>query len=256
MIGKDKIDLGVSHTVEYEIDVQGSTSIKQLYRHFAPPMQARIKIELEKLLGQGIIEPSMSPWASPLVPVQKKNGKLCICVDFRAINNITKKYLFPLPCIANAVNHFSSSKYISSLDLLSGYHQIPLSAASKEITAFSTGDELYLYMGLHFRLTNAPAAFSQLISIVMGGISLDKSQIYLDNILIAGFDFDYRFRNLNEVLNRLTTHGLKLNASKCALFHEKVDYFSHEISTEGIRLLQTNIQTILEFPLPKTVKQL
>ena len=90
----------------------------------------------------------------------------------------------------------------------------------------------------------------------MAGVSLDKAQTYLDDILIAGFDFDNHLRNLNEVLNRLTAHGLNLNASKCALFKAKVDYFGHEISPEGIRPLQTNIQTILEFPLPKTVKQL
>ena len=88
----------------------------------------------------------MSPWASTLVPVRKKNGKLRICVDFRAVNNVTKKDSFPLQCIADTVNHYSGSKYFSSLDLLCGYHQILLSTGSKEITAFSMGDELYQYM--------------------------------------------------------------------------------------------------------------
>ena len=191
-------------------------------------MQAEITIELDKLMHQGIIEPSMSPWASPLVPIRKKNGKLRICVDFRAVNNVTRKDSFPLPCIADAINNFSFSKYFSSLDLLSGYHQIPLRAASKEITAFSTGDELYQYTRLTFGLTNTSAAFSRLISIVMAGVSLDKAQTYLDDILIAGFDFDDHLHNLNEVLNRLTAHGLKLNSSKCALFRAKVDYLGHE----------------------------
>ena len=116
-------------------------------------------------------------------PRPEKNGKLRICVDFRAMNNFTKNDSFPLPRIADAVNHSSDSNYFSALDLLSGYHQIPLSAASKEITACSTGDELYQYTRLPFELTNAPAAFSRLISIVMEGVSLDKTQIYLDDIL-------------------------------------------------------------------------
>ena len=78
------------------------------------------------------------------------------------------------------------------------------------------------------------AALSRLISIVMAGVSLDKAQTYLDDILIAGFDFDDHPRNLDEVLNHLTAHGLKLNASKCALFRAKVDYLGHEISPEGL----------------------
>ena len=81
-------------------------------------------------------------------------------------------------------------------------------------------------------------------------------KLRLDDVHIAGFDFDNYLCNLNEVLNRLTAHCLKLNVSKCTLFCEKVDYLSHEISTEDIRPLQINIQTILEFQLPKTVMQL
>ena len=118
VIGRDENDLGLTKTVEHEIDTQGTVPIKQRYRRFAPPMQLEIRKELDKLMKQGIIEPSMSPWASPLVPIRKKNGKLRICIDFRAVNEITKKYSFPLPYISDAVNHFRGSKYFSSLDLL------------------------------------------------------------------------------------------------------------------------------------------
>ena len=255
VIGRDENDLGLTQTVEHTIDIQGAEPIKQRYRRFAPPMQKEINRELDKLLKQGIIEPSMSPWASPLVPVRKKNGKLRICVDFRAVNGVTKKDSFPLPCIADAVNHFRGSCFFSSLDLLAGYHQIPLSTASKEITAFSTGEELYQYTRLPFGLTNAPAAFSRLINIVMAGFSLDKAQTYLDDILIAGYDFEDHLRNLQDVFVRLSKHGLKLNANKCELFKQKVNYLGHEITKEGIRPLADNIQAIVEFPIPRTVKQ-
>ena len=153
------------------------------------------------------------------------------------------------------MNHFRGSKYFSSLDLLSGYHQIPLSAASKEITAFTTGEELYQYTRLPFGLTNAPAAFSRLINIMMAGFSLDKAQTYLDYVLVAGFDFEDHLRNLQEVFARLAKHGLKLNASKCELFKQQVDYLGHEITQEGIKPVKTNIKAILEYPKPRTIKQ-
>ena len=103
--------MGLTGTIEHAIDTQGAAPIKQRYRRFAPPLQKEINQQLDKLLRQGIIEPSMSPWASPLVPVRKKNGKLRICVDFRAVNDVTKKDSFPLPCISDAVNHFRGSRY-------------------------------------------------------------------------------------------------------------------------------------------------
>ena len=255
IIGKDETDLGCTHTIEHHIDVQGAMPIKQRYRRFPPPMREEISKAIDKLVKQGIIEPSLSSWSSPLVPVRKKNGKLRICVDFRAINEKTKKDAFPLPVIADAVSHFSGSKYFSSLDLLAGYHQIPLSNESKEITAFSTGDELYQYTRMPFGISNGPSCFSRLVSIVLAGFSIDKAQAYLDDILVAGKDFADHLANLEQVFCRLKRHGLKLNATKCDLFRRRVNYLGHVISKDGIEPLASNVQAIKDFPTPTTTRQ-
>ena len=150
VIGEDESDLGCTSTVEHSIDVQGSIPIKQHYRRFPLPLRKEIKREVEKLLAKGIIEPSMSAWSSRLVPVRKKNGKMRLCIDYRAINEKTRKDSFKLPYLADAVSQFGNSRHLSSLDLLAGYHRIKLSKESKEITAFSTGDDLYQFTRLPF----------------------------------------------------------------------------------------------------------
>ena len=102
------------------------------------------------MLRQGIIEQAVLPWSSPLVPVRKKNGHLHMCIDYRAVHAKTRKDSFPLPNLSDALSQFREGVYFSSLDLLAGYHQICLSEESKEITAFSTGDDLYEYTRLPF----------------------------------------------------------------------------------------------------------
>lgn len=256
VIGKDELDMGSTTTVSHKIDVQGADPIKQRYRRFHGNLRSEINDEIDKLLRKGIIEPSSSAWASPLVPVRKKNGNLRICVDFRAVNSKTRKDSFPLPNLSDAVSQFKGNQYFSSLDLLAGYHQVPLDEDSREITAFTTGEQLYQYTKLPFGVTNGPATFSRLVSIVLTGIPFDQAQAYLDDILVVGKDFKDHLRNLDSVFARLRMHGLKLGAPKCELFRSKVNYLGHVIGREGIKPLTSNIQAIVDFPVPRTVRQL
>ena len=255
VIGEDESDIGCTPTVTHHIDVQNARPVKQKYRRFATPLREEIQSEVDSLLQRGIIEPSNSAWASPLVPVRKKNGKLRICVDFRAVNSLTRKDSFPLPNLADAVGRFKDNMYFSSLDLLAGYHQIPLAESSKEITAFSTGEQLYQYTRMPFGVTNGPASFSRLVSVVLSGVPLERAQAYLDDILVAGKDFEDHLRNLDGVLSRLGLHGLKLAAAKCELFRSEVKYLGHVVGRNGIRPLTSNVDAIVNFPQPKSVKQ-
>ena len=256
VIGTSDFDMGLTDTVEHRIELENSTPVKQPYRRFPAPLQKEIQAEISKLLKTGVIEPSHSSWASPLVPVRKRNGKLRMCIDYRQVNSQTKKDSFPLPNLSDAVSKFKDNKYFSSLDLLSGYHQISVETNSREITAFSDGQNLYQYARMPFGVTNGPASFSRLVAVVLSGIPFDIAQAYLDDIIVSGRDFEDHLSNLELVFSRLSMHGLKLSAQKCSLFRSEVEYLGHLVGREGIKPLGNNIKAVMEYPVPTTVKQL
>ena len=256
VVGASELDLGLTDTVTHTIDIENSGPIKQRYRRFPEPLKTEIRGELDKLLDRKIIEPSHSAWSSPLVPVRKKNGKLRLCIDYRAVNAHTRKDSFPLPHLNDAIGRFKGSVYFSTLDLLSGYHQIAMAEQSKEITAFSSGEDLYQFCRMPFGITNGPASFSRLMSVVLSGVPMDVAQAYLDDVLVSGRDFEDHLRNLDLVLTRLREHGLKVSPEKCALFRTEVDYLGHRVSKDGIQPLEKNVVAIRDFPRPSTLRQL
>ncbi|MEL7426338.1 MAG: reverse transcriptase domain-containing protein, partial [Bacteroidota bacterium] len=256
VIGTNELDLGLTNTIEHRIELEQPDAIKQPYRRFPAPLQKELEKEVQKLLDLEVIEPSTSSWSSPLVPVRKKDGSLRMCIDYRALNARTKKDSFPLPNLSDSIQRFKECRYFSSLDLLSGYHQIAVEASSREFTAFSDGKNLYQYARLPFGVCNGPASFSRLVAVVLSGIPFDVAQAYLDDIIVAGRDFDEHLKNIRLVFARLASHGLKLNARKCTLFRSEVEYLGHVVGRDGIKPLNKNVQAILEYPQPTTVKQL
>ena len=145
-----------------------------------------------------------------------------MCIDYRMLNSRTKKDSFPLPNLADSVTRFKGCKYFSSLDLLSGYHQIPVEQGSREFTAFSDGKDLFQYARMPFGLCNGPASFSRLVAVVLSGVPFDVAQAYLDDIIVSGRDFEDHVKNMQMVFTRLAEHGLKLSATKCHLFRPEV----------------------------------
>jgi hypothetical protein len=136
-----------------------------------PDEQNFIKEEIERMLESNIIQPSESPWASPVVLVRKKNGKLRFCVDYRRLNNVTKKDAYPLPRIQEMLNALSGSQWFSTLDLASGYWQVMMDPKDREKTAFITKYGTYEFNVMPFGLCNAPATFQRLMDRVYKGIA-------------------------------------------------------------------------------------
>ena len=171
------------------------------------------------MLSRGVIRPSTSPWASPVVLVQKKDGSTRFCLDYRKLNS---KDAYPLTRIDDTLDTLTGSKLFSTVDLLSGYWQVEVADADKEKTAFTTQEGLFEFNVMPFGLCNAPATFQQLMDLVLAGVEWMKCLVYLEDIVVVGKNFDAHLNNLSIVLQKLRDANLKVKPPKCMLCQEKV----------------------------------
>ena len=256
VFGKDEDDLGYCSAVKHDIDTGNHPPIRQRYRRLQPPLKDQVQEELDRMEKHGIIQKSCSPWCSPLVPVKKKSGKIRICIDYRKLNSITKLNSYPLPNIEDTLMQFSNTKFFSTLDLLSGYHQIALDRTSMEKTAFSTDRGLYEYKVMPQGACNSPATFQNLMNVMLQGMASHQASAYLDDILITGRTFEEHLENLEEVLKRLRSYGLKLSTQKCNLLKDSVPYLGHILTRDGVKTSDKNVEAIMNLPIPTTVRGL
>ncbi len=205
---------------------------------------------------QGVIEPSNSPWVSPVVLVRKKDGSTRFCVDYRKLNAITKKDSYPLPRVETGLHAFFGSSWFSTLDLKSGYWQVEMDESDKEKTAFSTGEGLWQFLVMPFGLCNAPATFERLIEQVLMGLPWNVCLVYLDDIIVHAKSFDEELSRLSEVFNRMREAKLKLNPKKCLRFQDEVNYLGHKISKDGIATDPTKVEAVKNWPVPQNTSEL
>ena len=142
------------------------------------------------MMRRGIIEKSASPWASPIVLVQKKDGTTRFCVDYRKLNNVSRKDAYPLPRIDDTLDTLAGSKWFSTIDLVSGYWQVEVEERDRSKIAFCTTDGLFQFRVMPFGLCNAPATFQRLMDLVLSGLQWSQCLVYLDDIIVLGRSFE------------------------------------------------------------------
>ena len=175
------------------------------------------------MLEAKIIERSKSPWSIPVVIVDKKDESKRFCVDFRALNRITKANSYPLPLIDDILALLCKAKYFSSLDLKSGYWQVLVEDNDREKTAFTCHRGLFQFNVMPFGLTTAPGVFHKRMARVLEG--LDKFTVaYLDDILIFSETLEEHLAHIQNVFNRLRKHHLKLKLKKCSFLKAETNY--------------------------------
>lgn len=162
----------------------------------SPKERCTIDEQVNDMLKRGVIRPSNSPWASPVVLVTKKDGSIRFCVDYRRLNSITRKDVYPLPRIDDALDSLQGAEFFSSLDLRSGYWQVPMAEADRAKTAFITPDGLYEFNVMPFGLCNAPATFERMMDSILRGLKWKTCLCYLDDIVVFSPDFDTHLRRL------------------------------------------------------------
>ena len=256
-ISQDDGDVGrvdlVAHHIKFVDPEQQPIRIPP--RRFSGSRREGIRQEVEKMLKEGVIESSDSPWSAPVVPVVKSDGSIRLCVDYRALNKITYKDAFPLPNIEDALYNLHGMKYFSTLDLIRGYYQVPMAESSRPCTAFSTSDGHWQFKRMPFGLCNAPATFQRLMNVALSGFSWDRVMAYLDDILIMDASFEEHLDSFGSVLACLAKYGLKVKPQKCQLFRQKVQFLGHQVSVDGLTPDLKNVQAIVDFPVPRTVRQ-
>ena len=204
---------------------------------------------------QGIIEPSRSPWASPVVLEKKKDGSTRFCVDYRKLNAVTKKDSYPLPRFDTSLHSFFGSTWFSTLDLKSGYWQVEMEEADKEKTAFTTGEGLWQFVVMPFGLSNASATFERLMEQVLVGLPWSVCLVYLDDIIVHARSFEEELDRLRAIFDRLQETNLKLNPKKCYLFQIKVSYLGYRIGRNGIMTDPNKIEAIHSWPVPRNIAE-
>ena len=248
-------DYGHTNRLLHSINTGDHPPIRQQVRRLPPYKKEEIRTLLSQMQEKGIIRQSNSPWASPVVLVQKKGGTKRFCVDYRKLNSITRRDAYPLPRIDDTLSTMAGSKWFSTLDLISGYWQVEMSPEDQEKTAFCTPEGLFEFTVMPFGLCNAPATFQRLMDLVLSGLQWTECLVYLDDVIILGRDFEDHLRSLKLVFQRLRESGLKLKPAKCTLFQEKVSYLGHVISTEGIATDPNKSNQVAQWPVPTTAKE-
>ena len=246
--------LGQTNVVKHHIHTGNNAPIKQRPRREPLGMKNVVKEEIDKMIEQGVIEPSSSAWASPIVLVKKKDGSIRFCVDYRKLNNVTTKDAYPLPRIEDNLDALKGAKFFSTLDLISGYWQVEMAPEDKEKTAFCTKYGLFQFKVMPFGLSNAPGTFERLMETVLRGMQWERAVLYLDDIIVFSDSIEEHLKRLEEILQRLRAANLMLKPKKCHFFKRQVEFLGHIVSQDGVRTDPQKVEAIKEWPIPRRVR--
>ena len=262
-------EYGKTDLIEHRIDTGDAHPIKLKDRPINPALLGNLKDQLNHWTEQGVIEPSSSPWSFPLIPVVKKHTpthdsgsmaeklKVRWCIDFRKLNEMTKKDSYPMPNIEDNLAKLSNSTVFSTLDNVGAFHSVPIRKSDCEKTAFSAGPfGLFQFVRMPFGLTNAPPCYSRLIHKVLQGVGPEIALIFLDDVIVHSQTLETHLRDLEIVFKAYKQAGLKLKPSKCHLFQKEVEYLGHKISEKGIQILPKDIAIVKDWPIPSSLKEL
>ncbi|KAL3883059.1 hypothetical protein ACJMK2_029352 [Sinanodonta woodiana] len=238
---RDDNDLELTKLIEHSIDTNDAKPVKQPQRRVPMAFTAEEKKAIQELDYKGVIQKSTSPWASPIVLDRKKNGQVRPCVDYRQLNAVTVKDTFPLPRVHDCLDAVAGAESFSTLDLTSGYHQIPVRGKDIPKTAFVTKYGFFEYKTMPMGLTGAPGTFQRLVELIIQGLQWQTCLIYIDDIIVFGENFEEHMSRLEKVLQRIQNAGLKLKPDKCRLLQHQVEFLGHIVSKEGVKTCPMNI---------------
>ncbi|XP_018403046.1 PREDICTED: uncharacterized protein LOC108779970 [Cyphomyrmex costatus] len=216
-----------------------------------------IDSEVKRLLNEGVIEPSNSPWHAQALVVREENHKVRMVVDYsQTINKFTMLDAYPLPRIEEIITKVSANEVFSTIDLESAYHQLPILKSERKYTAFEAGGKLYQFLRVPFGVTNGVACFQRIIDQIVQDEGLEDTFPYLDDVTICGKTQQEHDRNLERFLAAAQKYNLTLNQKKCIFSVRSVTLLGYVISNKTIKPNPDRLQPLLDLPIPQDIASL
>ncbi|KAJ9511709.1 hypothetical protein QJQ45_018011 [Haematococcus lacustris] len=246
-------DRPVGHTIRTPPGAEAP--YKRMYK-LSPRVEVEVKKQVAELLAKGLIEPSSSPYGAPNLFVQKKDGSLRMCIDYRALNKLTVRDRYPLPRIDDLFDKLAGKRVFSSLDLQSGYHQIRITEEDVPNTAFLTPMGQFQFKVLCFGLTNAPATFQRMMNNVFKPLINECVLVYIDDNLVMSNTPEEHVQHLRQVLQLMRENKFYAKLAKCEFNKTQLAFLGHIVGSKGIAVDPAKVQVVKEWPTPRNLKDL
>ena len=244
---------GRAECVFHDVDIGNTTPIKQHPYRVNPNKLKFLNEEVDYMLRHGIIERSQSEWSSPCILVPKKDGTYRFCTDLRKLNLVTKADSYLIPRVEDCIDRIGCAKYISKLDLLKDYWQVPLMPRAKEISAFVTPRGFYQYRVMPFGMKNAPATFQCMINKITA--NFEGCEAYIDDVIVFGNTWEQHLERVRELFRRLRTAKLTVNLIKSDFGHAHVIYLGHVVGQGQVKPVMVKVEAIINYPVPHSKKE-
>lgn len=241
-------------TLEIRLKDPNKVVHRRPYR-LSPQEQNIVRHKIDELLEAKVIRPSSSPFSSPMILVKKKNGTDRMCIDFRELNNNTVPLRYPLPLINDQINRLHGAHYFTTLDMASGFYQIPVHKDSIEKTAFVTPQGQYEFLTMPFGLTTAPSVYQRAIDTALGDLRYSIAVAYIDDVLIPSVSISQGLERLELVVQTLVDAGFSFNLKKCKFLKSEVEYLGYLVRSGEVRPNPKKVDALINSPIPKTQTQ-
>lgn len=248
----------ISHRIELTDEAKQLAPVRINPFPNSPKRQEQINKELDSMLEAGIIERSYSNWALRLVPVDKPDETVRLCLDARKLNERTVRDSYPLPHADRILSRVGPCRYISTIDLSKAFLQIPLHPKSRKFTAFSVlGRGLFQFTRMPFGLVNSPATLSRLMDRVLGAGELEPHVfVYLDDIIVVSETFEQHVQLLREVASRLNRANLSINIQKSKFCLSELPYLGYILTNQGLKPNPDRVEAIINIERPNSIRAL
>ncbi|CAK9833038.1 Transposon Tf2-9 polyprotein [Anthophora retusa] len=249
---KEKREVGI----EMSIVLKDEEPVYQRARRLSMLERDEVNMHIREWLRDGIVQPSLSDFASPVVLVRKKDGSSRLCVDYRQLNQKIIKDRYPLPLIDDQLDALQGAKFYSTLDLKNGFFHVAIKPEHRKYTSFIVPDGQYEFLKVPFGLCNSPALFQKFVNAVFRELINDKTVLtYLDDLIVPSVDVESGLENLHRVLQTASEAGLVINWKKCQLLQTKVEFLGHIVENQTVRPSERKTEAVAKFRKPVSTRE-